>query len=68
MKLGCQISVLVWFHGCRKIGFSFGFSFAFAQLRFLGFNFGLSFIEESYCILKMDYLSALLFDVFVLLR
>ena len=49
-----------------KIGFSFGFSFACAQLQFLGF--GLSFIQESPFILNTDYLSAPLLSVFVILR
>ena len=59
---------LGWFHGCRKIGSSFGFSFAYAQLRFLGFSFGLSFIQESYFTVNTDYLNPLLLGIFVLLR
>ena len=51
-----------------KIGSSFGFSFAYAQLLFLGFSFGLSFIQESYLILNTDYSNALLLGVFVLLQ
>ena len=58
---------LLYTSGAPKI-FSFGFSFAYAQLRFLGFSFGLSFIQESSFIMNMDYLSALLFSVFVTLR
>ena len=50
------------------IGSSFGFSFAYGQLRFQGFSFGLSFIQESFFILNTDYLSVLLLGVFVLLR
>ena len=64
LKPRCQVSVLVWFHGCRKLGFSFGFSFAYAHLRFLG----LSFIQENYLIVNTDYLCALLLSVFVMLR
>ena len=41
LKPRCQVSVLVWFHGCRNIDSSFDFSFAYAQLRLLGFSFGL---------------------------
>ena len=51
-----------------KNRFSFGFSFAYAQLRFPGFSFGLSFIQESSFILNTDYLRALLLSVFVILR
>ena len=41
-----------------------GFSFAYAQLRFLGFSFGLSFIQESYSIiLNRNYSKALLLGV-----
>ena len=49
-----------------KIGSSFGFSFAYTQLRFLGFSFG--FIQESSFILNRNYSNALLFGVFVLLQ
>ena len=59
LKPKWQVLVLVWFHGYRKIGSSFGFSFAYAQLRFLGFSFGLSFIKDSYFILNRDYLNTL---------
>ena len=68
VKSRCQVSVLVRFHGCRKIGSSFGFSFTCAQLRFVGFSFGLSFIQESYFIVNTDYLNPVLLGVFVLLR
>ena len=58
LKPRCQVSVLVWFYGCWKIGF--GFSFAYAQLRLLGFSFGSSFIQKSYFILNTNDSSALL--------
>ena len=63
-----SVSVFLWFHRCCKIGSSFGFSFAYAQLQFLGFNFGLSFIQESFFILNTNYLNALFLGIFVLLR
>ena len=67
LKSRCPVSVLVWFDRCSKIGSSFGFSFASAQLRFLGFNFSLSFIQESSFILNTNYLNALLTTIFYLL-
>ena len=66
LKRRCQVSVLVWFHRCCKIGSSF--SFAYAQLRFLGFSFGSSFIQESYFTVNTNYLNPLLLGIFVLLR
>ena len=62
LALGCQFRFRCV--ETQMSGFSFGlvsrllkigFSFAYAQLRFLGFGFGLSFIQKSYFVLNTNF-------------